>query len=95
MSYTIVSAKIDPKTKKEAMATANELGLPLSLVIKAFLKQFIRTKSITFNAREDEIPNARTLKALKKAEENFKKGNTSPAFRTGEEAVAWLEKQGI
>ena len=95
MSYTIVSAKIDPQTKKEAMATANELGLPLSLVIKAFLKQFIRTKSITFSARVEEVPNARTLKVLKKAEENYKKGNTSPAFKTGEEAVKWLEEQGI
>ena len=95
MSYTIVSAKIDPQTKKEAMSTANELGLPLSLVIKAFLKQFIRTKSITFSAREEEIPNAQTIKVLKKAEENYKKGNTSPAFKTGEEAVKWLEEQGI
>lgn len=77
------------------MATANELGLPLSLVIKAFLKQFIRTKSITFSARVEEVPNARTLKVLKKAEENYKKGNTSPAFKTGEEAVKWLEEQGI
>lgn len=94
MSYTIVSAKIDPQTKKEAMATASELGLPLSLVIKAFLKQFIRTKSITFRARE-EVPNAHTLKVLKKAEENYRKGNTSPAFKTGEEAVKWLEEQGI
>lgn len=95
MSYAIITAKIDPQTKKEAMATANELGLPLSLVIKAFLKRFIRTKSITFSARVEEVPNARMLKVLKKAEENYKKGNTSPAFKTGEEAVAWLEKQGI
>lgn len=95
MSYTIVSAKIDPQTKKEAMATASELGLPLSLVIKAFLKQFIRTKSITFSARVEEVPNAYTIKALNKAEENYRKGNTSPAFRTGEEAVKWLEEQGI
>ena len=95
MSYTIVSAKIDPQTKKEAMATANELGLPLSLVIKAFLKQFIRTKSITFSARVDEIPNAHTLKVLKKAEENYKKGNTSPAFKNIEGELKWLEEQGI
>lgn len=95
MSYTIVSAKIDPATKKEAMATANELGLPLSLVIKAFLKQFIKTKSITFSASVEEIPNAHTLKVLKKAEENYRKGNTSPAFKTGEEAVKWLEEQGV
>ena len=29
------------------------------------------------------------------SEKDYKKGNTSPAFKTGEEAVAWLEKQGI
>ena len=49
MSYTVVSAKIDPQTKKEAMATAESLGVPLSIVIKAFLKQFIRTKEFTFS----------------------------------------------
>ncbi len=95
MNYAVVATKVDPQTKKEAMETAKELGMPLSVVIKAFLKQFIKTKTVTFSARDEEIPNARTLKVLKKAEENYKKGNTSPAFKTGEEAVKWLEKHGI
>ena len=95
MNYAVVTTKVDPQTKKEAKEKAEALGIPLSVVIKAFLKQFIRTKSITFSARVEEIPNARTLKALKKAEENYKKGNTSPAFKTGKEAVKWLEEQGI
>ncbi|MEK7534497.1 MAG: type II toxin-antitoxin system RelB/DinJ family antitoxin [Patescibacteria group bacterium] len=95
MSYTIVSAKIDPKTKKEAMTTANELGLPLSLVIKAFLKQFIRTKAITFSAREEEIPNEYFKRTLAKARKNWKEGKGSPVFDTGKEAVKWLEEQGI
>ena len=29
------------------------------------------------------------------AEKDYKAGKVSPAFKTGEEAVAWLEKQGI
>ena len=95
MSYTVVSTKIDPQTKKEAMDTAQSLGIPLSIVIKGFLKEFIRTKTVTFSIREEEIPNAHTLKVIKEAEENYKKGNTSPAFKTGEEAVKWLEEQGI
>jgi len=94
MRYTIVSAKIDPQTKKGAMATANELGLPLSLVIKAFLKQFIRTKSITFRAREEEIQNEYFKRTLAKARKNWKEGKGSPVFHTGEEAVKWLEEQG-
>ena len=83
--------------KKEAQATAQALGVPLSVLIKGFLKQLVRTKTVTFSlhTHENEIPNERTRKLLKKAEEDYRKGNASPTFKTGEEAVAWLEKQGI
>ena len=40
MSSSVVTIKVDPQTKKEAQKTAYELGMPLSVVIKAFLKQF-------------------------------------------------------
>lgn len=95
MSTQVITFKVDTVTKKEAQHTADTLGLSLSAVLKGFLKQFIRTKTITFSARDEEIPNARTLKILKKAEENYRKGNTSPLFKTGEEAVKWLEEQGV
>ncbi|MBI2018227.1 type II toxin-antitoxin system RelB/DinJ family antitoxin [Candidatus Daviesbacteria bacterium] len=94
MSYAVVVAKVDPKTKKEAQATAEALGMPLSVVIKAFLKQFIRTKSVEFSARDEE-PSEYLKNAIRQAEKDWKAGRTSPAFKTGEEAVAWLEKQGI
>ena len=94
MNYAVVTTKLDPQTKKDAMKIAEELGMPLSVVIKAFLKQFIRTKSVAFNARDEE-PNDYLKSVMKQAEENWKKGNHSPTFETGEDAVAWLEKQGI
>ncbi len=95
MSYTIVSTRIDPQTKKAAMATADSLGIPLSLVIKEFLKQFIRTRKVTFGAHNDEIPNAYFKKMLAKAQKNWEEGKGSPTFHSGEEAVKWLEDQGI
>jgi len=94
MNYEVVTTKVDPKTKKEAQETAERLGMPLSVVIKAFLKQFIRTQSVTFNARDEE-PNDYLKSVIKQAEENLRKGNHSQVFKTGKEAVAWLEKQGI
>lgn len=94
MNNAVVTIKIDPQTKKDAMETAEKLGMPLSVVIKAFLKQFIRTKSIEFNARDEE-PNEYLKSVMKQAEENWKKGDHSPVFKTGKEAVSWLEKQGI
>ncbi len=94
MSYTVVSTKIDPQTKKEAMATADSLGLPLSVVIKAFLKQFIRTKTVTFSLR-DEQPNGYLTQTIKQALKDKKEGKASPVFNTGKDAVKWLEEQGI
>lgn len=42
--------------------------------------------------REEEIPNARTLKIMKKAEDNWKKGKHSPIFDNTEDAIAWLHR---
>lgn len=94
MNYAVVITKIDLQTKKAAMKTADDLGLSLSVVIKAFLKQFIRTKSVTFGASVED-PSEYLKNVISQAEKDWKAGRTSPAFRTGEEAVAWLEKQGI
>lgn len=95
MNTQVITFKIDSTTKKAAQHTADTLGLSLSAVLKGFLKQFIRTKTISFSARDEEIPNARTLKVLKKAEENYRKGNTSPVFTNIEDELKWLEEQGI
>lgn len=91
MRYTIVSTKIDPQTKKEAMATAQSLGLPLSVVIKAFLKQFIRTKSVTFSAR-GERPSEYLIQAIKKAKEDLRTGKASPTFDNTKDAIKWLNR---
>lgn len=98
MSYTVVTTRIDPETKREAQKTAKALGMPLSVIIKGFLKQFVKTKSISFSARGDElpeIPNAYFKKTLAKAREDRKAGKASPLFKTAKESIAWLEKQGI
>lgn len=95
MSYAVITTKIDPQTKQQAQQTAEALGIPLSVVIKAFLKHFIKTKTVTFSDRGDEYPNEYLKSVIRQAEENLKQGKHSPVFKTGEDAVAWLEKQGI
>lgn len=94
MNTAVISTKIDPQTKREAQKTAEALGMPLSVVIKAFLKHFVRTKSVEFSAR-DEKPSPYLIRTIKQAEKDWKEGKASPIFKTGEEAVEWLEKQGI
>lgn len=49
-THTILNIKTDKKLKEEARKVSGELGLPLSTVVNAFLRQFVRDKEITFSA---------------------------------------------
>lgn len=51
-THTILNFKTDKKLKTAAQKVAGELGVPLSTVLNAFLKQFVRDKEITFSANE-------------------------------------------
>lgn len=90
MNTAIITTKIDPQTKREAKKTAESLGMPLSVVIKAFLRHFIKTKTVTFSDRGDEYPNAYLRRVIKQAEKDWEKGKVSPAFNNPEDAIAWL-----
>ena len=90
MNTAAIYIKTEAKTKEKAQEVARELGLSLSAVLNGYLKQFIRTKTVTFHT-PDETPNAYLRSVIKQAEKDYKSGNTSPAFKTGKEAAAWLE----
>ena len=91
MSYAVVVTKVDPKIKKEAMDTAEKLGMPLSVVIKAFLKQFIRTETINFSTRV-EVPNNYLKQVLHQAKKDLEAGKASPVFENAKDAIAWLHR---
>ena len=93
MNSAVINIKTNPQTKAQAQEVASKFGLSLSALINGFLHQLIKTKKVEFSL--DETPNKHLISILKQAEKNYKKGNTSPAFKTGEEAVKWLEEQGI
>jgi len=65
MSSNTVNARIDPKTKEEATAILNSLGLKMTDAISMFLRQIIYTKGIPF---EVKLPGKETLKAIDELE---------------------------
>ena len=93
MYTSVINIKTEPETKKKAQDIAAEIGVSLSALINAYLKNLIRTKKVEFNATEE--PSAYLIKAIKQADLARKAGKASPIFQTGEEAVKWLEEQGI
>lgn len=93
MNTAIITIKTDPKIKDKVQEVAADMGLTLTSLINSYLKHVVRTKRIEITL--DETPNAYLRGVLKQAEKDFKKGKGSPIFDSGEEAVKWLEEQGI
>jgi len=81
--------KLMLRVKKKAQKIAKELGLPLSIVVNAYLKDFIRERSVTFSTRPQLRPEA--AKRIDKAREDFRRGkNISGPFYSAEEAIRYL-----
>lgn len=89
MNSSVINIKTNPETKKQAQAIAEELGFSLSSVINAFLKQLIRTRSVSFNIQEE--PTEYLLNALEESRRDIEAGRVSPTFDSAEDAIAWLD----
>lgn len=84
---TVLSIKIDKKTKEEAQKLAKFLGLNLSQIANASYKQFIRNREFTFT--EGYIMTPYLEKIIEKAETEYKKGESAGPFNF-EEAMKYL-----
>jgi addiction module RelB/DinJ family antitoxin len=90
MNTTSLHIKIEPRVKEQAQKTADELGLSLSAVMKALLKQFIRTKQLSVGV--DEVPNDYLRQSLKQSEEDIKAGRVI-SFNTRQDVLSYLERE--
>ena len=50
LDKTIINIKISKSLKQDAQALAEEIGIPLSTVVIANLKDFVRSRSLTVSA---------------------------------------------
>lgn len=87
MQKTMISIKMDRDIKTKAQRLAKELGLPLSTLINAYLKDFIRNPEVILSLK----PKAE--KTLKNASLNYKKGKSIVGpFSTSEQMDAYLNR---
>lgn len=90
MAKTTINIKADARVKKRAQRVAQDLGMPLSTVINAYLNQFIRTREVHFYLPEGELKPS-VKKRLDRLEREALAGkNLSPTFHTSEEMDAYL-----
>ncbi|MEZ4104016.1 MAG: type II toxin-antitoxin system RelB/DinJ family antitoxin [Candidatus Paceibacterota bacterium] len=87
---TILNIKTDKTLKKETKKVAEELGVPLSTVINAFLKQFVRDREITLSAGNHR-PTPYLESILEQAQKEYEAGDFVGPFKSGEDFITHLK----
>jgi len=91
---TVLNVKIDPVLKKQAQEAAKAVGLPISTVVAASLRDFVRTRSITISDMPRLKPELEAeLLATSAKIKSGDYSDFSPAFGNVEDAIAWLESE--
>src|SRR3989344_4839944 len=87
---TVIHIKSDKEVKENAQKAAKELGLTLSDVINASLRNFIRTREVIFSHTPRITPELEKL--LDKVEEDIKHNrNIFGPFKNAKEANKFLD----
>ena len=87
---TVIHIKSDKEVKENAQRAAKELGLTLSDVINASLRNFIRTREVIFSHTPRMTPELE--KILDKVEEDIKHNrNIFGPFKNAKEANEFLD----
>lgn len=87
---TVIHIKADKEVKENAAKVARELGLNLSDVINASLRNFIKTREVIFSDTPQMTPELEEL--LDTVEKDIKnKRNLSPRFKTAKAANDYLD----
>ena len=91
LNKTIINLKVNKDLKREAQELADEIGVPLTTVITANLKEFVRSRSLTVSAFPRLKPEIE--REIGEAIEDYKKGiDVSPVFDSPKEAADYLRK---
>lgn len=87
---TIINIKADKEVKEHAQKLAEELGLSLSAIMNAYLKEFIRNRSVNFSSIPRMSKELESL--LGNVEQDIKvKKNISRKFESPKEAAEYLD----
>ncbi len=90
MAKTLLNIKVDREVKQNAKKLAENLGLSLSVLVNAQLKQLVQAQRVSFTASYKMSPALE--KILRGVETDIKKGrNLSPAFNSKEEMDGYLD----
>ncbi|MBU6447501.1 type II toxin-antitoxin system RelB/DinJ family antitoxin [Patescibacteria group bacterium] len=89
---TVINIKTDKEVKENAQKVAEELGLTLSAIVNASLKQFIRTREVYFSTLPKMTLDLEKL--AYRTQKDYEIGqNISPSFASAKDALDYLHSK--
>jgi antitoxin component of RelBE/YafQ-DinJ toxin-antitoxin module len=89
MTKTILNIKTDPQTKQQLQAFASELGVPVSVIMNAQIKQMLRDRKIVLSTELEPTPYL--VKIMNQVEDDLKSGKNMTKAMGVKEAIAYLD----
>jgi antitoxin component of RelBE/YafQ-DinJ toxin-antitoxin module len=89
MTKTILNIKTDPSTKQQLQLFASELGVPVSVIINAQIKQMLRDRKVVLSTELE--PTSYLVKIMEQVEEDLKSNKNMTKAMNTKEAVAYLK----
>ncbi|MSU75152.1 MAG: hypothetical protein EXS55_01400 [Candidatus Magasanikbacteria bacterium] len=86
---SIINVKVDSKIKTKAQKVAAEMGVSLSAVVNAYLRDLIRTETLFVSTRHAR-PSEWLLNAIREGEEDMKHGRYV-SFNSTDKALRHLD----
>lgn len=88
MSKVVINFKVDKEVKEEAQRLARDLGVPLSTLVNAQIKQMLRSRTVTLATDLKPSPYLEGL--IKKAEADYAAGRNITRVTSEAELEAYL-----
>ena len=89
LDKTILNVKLSKSLKQDAQELADEIGVPLSTIVIANLREFVRSRSLTISALPRLRPEIE--RELGEAISDYKRGaNVSSVLRNSTEVSEYL-----
>ena len=89
MTKTILNIKIDPETKQQIQAFAHELGVPVSVIINAQIKQMLRDRKVVLSTELEPTPYL--IKIMEQVERDLPVRKNMTKTMNTKEAIAYLD----
>ncbi|HUD07180.1 MAG TPA: hypothetical protein VMR34_04810 [Candidatus Saccharimonadales bacterium] len=88
MNTAILNIKTDPETKEQLKDFAAQVGLPVSALLNAQIKEMLRNGRVEFSTTLEPTPYLQ--KIIKEAEADYKAGRNITRTNSTEETIAHL-----